>query len=96
MKGDVLWMGKTKALVAEVDPIRGMIKVTLGTDLEVEVGPEELTKRKPQQWEERKKKRKERKEREEEGKGRVEKGDHQYNTTAHSYSTTSHPYIWRP
>ena len=50
MKGDVLWMGETEALVTEVDLIRGMIRVTMGADLEVEVGPEELTKRKP--WEE--------------------------------------------
>ena len=40
-----------------MDPIRGMIRVTIGADLEVEVGPEELTKRKPQEeGEERKKK----------------------------------------
>ena len=46
----MLWLGETEALVTEVDPIRGMIRVTMGADLEVEVGPEELTKRKP--WEE--------------------------------------------
>ena len=57
MKGDILWLGETEALVTEVDPIRGMLRVTIGADLEVEVGPEELTKRKPQEeGEERKKK----------------------------------------
>ena len=62
----MLWMGETEALVTEVDPIRGMIRVTMGADLEVEVGPEELTKRKPQEeGEERKKKKKERKDRKE-------------------------------
>ena len=51
--------------MTEVDPIRGMIRVSMGTDLEVEVGPEELTTRKPQEEEqEKKKKRKERKDRE--------------------------------
>lgn len=65
MKGDGLWMGETEALVTEEDPIRGMIRVTMGTDLEVEVGPEELTTRKPQEeGQESKKKRKVRKDRE--------------------------------
>ena len=55
----MLWMGEKEALVTEVDPIRGMIRVTMGTDLEVEVGPEELMTRKPQKGgQERKKKRK--------------------------------------
>ena len=62
----MLWMGETEALVTEVDPIRGMIRVTMGADLEVEVVPEELTKRKPQEeGEERKKKKKETKDRKE-------------------------------
>lgn len=61
----MLWMGETEALVTEEDPIRGMIRVTMGTDLEVEVGPEELTTRKPQEeGQESKKKRKVRKDRE--------------------------------
>ena len=53
----MLWLGETEALVTEVDPIRGMIRVTMGADLEVQLRPEELTKRKPQEeGEERKKK----------------------------------------
>ena len=53
----MLWMGETEALVTEVDLRRGMIRVTMGADLEVEVGPEELKKRKPwEEGEERKKK----------------------------------------
>ena len=85
----MLWLGETEALVTEVDPIRGMIRVTMGADLEVEVGLEELTTRKPQEeGEERiKKKTKDRKE----GKEIAA-----YNTTCHSNSTTSHPCIWRP
>ena len=39
-------MGEIEAVVSEVDPIRGQIKVTLATNVEVEVGPEELTTKK--------------------------------------------------
>ena len=47
-------------------PLIKMIRVTMGADLDVEVGPEELTKRKPQEeGEERKKKKKETKDRKE-------------------------------
>ena len=67
----MLWMGVNKAHVTEVDPIRGLIKVTLATGLEVEVGPEELLKTSPQEEEQCKKKRKERKEKEDEDKGRT-------------------------
>ena len=39
-------MGEHEAVVSEVDPIRGQIKVTLATNVEVVVGPEELTTKK--------------------------------------------------
>ena len=41
MKDDVLWMGEIEAVVNEVDPIRGLIKVTLATNVQLDVGPEE-------------------------------------------------------
>ena len=41
MKDDVLWMGEIEAVVNEVDPIRGFIKVTLANNVQVDVGPEE-------------------------------------------------------
>ena len=47
MKDDVLWMGENKAVVCEVDPIRGLVKVALETDEQVVVRPENLTVRKP-------------------------------------------------
>lgn len=43
MKGNVLWMREIEARVAEVDPIRGVLKLTLETGVELEVGQEELT-----------------------------------------------------
>ena len=39
-------MGEYEAVVSEVDPIRVQIKVTLATNVEVVVGPEELTTKK--------------------------------------------------
>lgn len=47
-------MGEASAEVTEVDPIRGIIKVKLASNLEVEVSPEELTKRKKKPTEEEK------------------------------------------
>ena len=41
MKNDVLLMGEIEAVVNEVDPIRGLIKVTLATNVQLHVGPEE-------------------------------------------------------
>jgi len=88
-----IWLGETEVLVIEVDPIRGIIKVnTLGADLEVEVGPEELTKR-PQEGEERKKKRKTRKDREEEEKERRRKEEKEIITTAPLAIPTAPPAI---
>ena len=43
MKDDVLWMGENKAVVCEVDPIRGLVKVGLETDEQVVVRPENLS-----------------------------------------------------
>ena len=48
MKDDVLWMGEIEAVVNEVDPIRGLIKVTLATNVQLDVGPEELEKKRPE------------------------------------------------
>ena len=48
MKEDVLWMGQIEAVVNEVDPIRGLIKVTLATNVQLDVGPEELEKKRPE------------------------------------------------
>ena len=39
MKDDVLWMGEIEAVVNEVGPIRGLIKVTLATNVQLDVGP---------------------------------------------------------
>ena len=39
----MLWMGEFEATVAKVDPIRGVLKVSLETGVELDVGPEELT-----------------------------------------------------
>ena len=41
MKDDVLWMGEIEAVVNEIDPIRGLIKVTLANNVHLDVGPEE-------------------------------------------------------
>ena len=46
MKDDVLWMGEN--VVNEVDPIRGFIKVTLATNVQLDVGPEELERKRPE------------------------------------------------
>ena len=48
MKEDVLWMGQIEAVVNEVDPIRGLIKVTLATNVQLDVGPGELEKKRPE------------------------------------------------
>lgn len=48
MKDDVLWMGENEAVVNEVDPIRGLIKVTLATNVQLDVGPEELERKRPE------------------------------------------------
>ena len=48
MKDDVLWMGEIEALVNEVGPIRGLIKVTLATNVQLDVGPEELERKRPE------------------------------------------------
>ena len=48
MKDDVLWMSEIEAVVNEVDPIRGLIKVTLATNVQLDVGPEELEKKRPE------------------------------------------------
>ena len=48
MKDDVLWMGEIEAVVNEVDPIRGLIKVTLATNVQLDVGPEELERKRPE------------------------------------------------
>ena len=48
MKDDVLWMGEIEAVVSEADPIRGLIKVTLATNVQLDVGPEELEKKRPE------------------------------------------------
>ena len=48
MKDDVLWMGEIEAVVNEVDPIRGFIKVTLANNVQVDVGPEELERKRPE------------------------------------------------
>ena len=37
MKDDVLWMGEIEAVVNEVDPIRGLIKVTLANNVQLDV-----------------------------------------------------------
>ena len=47
MKDDVLWMGETEAVVNEVDPNRGLVKVTLATNVQLDVGPEELERKRP-------------------------------------------------
>ena len=41
-------MGENKAVVSEVDPIRGLVKVALETDEQVVVRRENLTVRKPE------------------------------------------------
>ena len=41
MKDDVLLMGEIEAVVNEVDPIRELIKVTLATNVQLHVDPEE-------------------------------------------------------
>ena len=48
MRDDVLWMGEIEAVVNEVDPIRGFIKVTLANNVQVDVGPEELERKRPE------------------------------------------------
>ena len=48
MKDDVLWMGEIEAVVNEVGPIRGLIKVTLATNVQLDVGPEELERKRPE------------------------------------------------
>ena len=48
MKDDVLWMSEIEAVVNEVDPIRGLIKVTLATNVQLDVGLEELEKKRPE------------------------------------------------
>lgn len=66
----MLWMGEIEATVAEVDPIRGVLKLTLATGFELEVGPEELTA-KPLKEEMSKKKKKIEGTKREEDKGRT-------------------------
>ena len=48
MKDDVLWMGEIEAAVNKVDPIRELIKVTLATNVQLDVGPEELERKRPE------------------------------------------------
>ena len=48
MRDDVLWMGEIEAVVNEVGPIRGLIKVTLATNVQLDVGPEELERKRPE------------------------------------------------
>ena len=48
MRDDVLWMGEIEAVMNEVDPIRGFIKVTLANNVQVDVGPEELERKRPE------------------------------------------------
>ena len=41
-------MGEIEAVVNEVGPIRGLIKVTLATNVQLDVGPEELERKRPE------------------------------------------------